>query len=378
MQDRTLQHTIELIHDTARDAGSWAEVGQQLQQLLGLDGWHLMRMNRGGTEVLTAGGERVSASAAERYDAHYGHIDPRLDLLRQAPPGTLCCDQDHFDDRFIARSEFYQDFLLPEGLRYVLGSRITTHDGPLHGGYLMGLLRGPERGVFAAETQALVHQLMPHLQRAFALKDQLEQLHERVAMLEAAVASTGPAVMTLDAEGRIRQADARAQAWLRAGSPVHSRHGRLQVTPEGLQPRLRQAIADCTRTRQPQALALALPGHTLTISPLQPTVAGRDVGSHSVLLCLISPTLRPRLPSEAQLKTLHGLTRAEARLARALTAGLTLEEHARRQDVRPATARSQLLAVFAKTGTHRQSELVRLIGAIPVTDPATDDGAAPA
>lgn len=366
MQDPALQHMIVLLHDAARGGAGWEDVGQQLQQLLGLDGWHLMRMNHGVTEVLTAGGERVSASAAARYDAHYGRIDPRLGLLRQARAGTLCCDHEHFDARFVARSEFYQDFLLPEGLRYVLGSRITADEADPQGGYLMGLLRGPERGVFSAETQARVQRLMPHLQRAFALKDQLEQLHEHARMLEAALEAAGPAALALDRSGRIRHADAQARGWLAAASPVLSRRGRLQLAAGGAaaQERLQAAIERCARSGEIQALAL--PGHTLTLSRMPARGVERADDRPALLLCLIAPTRRPRLPPVGQLVALLGLTPAEARLARGLAAGLSLEEHAEQQGVRLATVRTQLKAIFAKTGTHRQSDLVRLLDTIPV------------
>ena len=55
------------------------------------------------------------------------------------------------------------------------------------------------------------------------------------------------------------------------------------------------------------------------------------------------------------------LTAAEAQLALALADGATLEEVASRSRISPETARVHLKRVLAKSGTHRQSELVRLI-----------------
>ena len=55
------------------------------------------------------------------------------------------------------------------------------------------------------------------------------------------------------------------------------------------------------------------------------------------------------------------LTRAEARLAALVAAGTTPDGAARRLGVGRETVRSQLKAVFAKTGTHRQSELAALL-----------------
>ncbi|MGJ0491881.1 helix-turn-helix transcriptional regulator [Methylobacter sp.] len=55
------------------------------------------------------------------------------------------------------------------------------------------------------------------------------------------------------------------------------------------------------------------------------------------------------------------LTPAEARLCRALADGLTLNDYCTIWRVRISTARSQLRDVFAKTATHGQSDLMRLI-----------------
>jgi len=61
------------------------------------------------------------------------------------------------------------------------------------------------------------------------------------------------------------------------------------------------------------------------------------------------------------LRRLYGLTPAEARLAQALVAGEHLNDIAEHLGITKETARSQLKAVFAKTDTHRQAELVRVL-----------------
>lgn len=68
------------------------------------------------------------------------------------------------------------------------------------------------------------------------------------------------------------------------------------------------------------------------------------------------PGPHPRL-----LSSLFGLTAAEARLASAISAGASPEVAANRFGIARETARNQLKAVFAKTETHRQSELVVLL-----------------
>jgi DNA-binding CsgD family transcriptional regulator len=66
-------------------------------------------------------------------------------------------------------------------------------------------------------------------------------------------------------------------------------------------------------------------------------------------------------PKEALLANTFGLTPAEARVASMIAEGLNPEQAAQQLGISKATARNQLKAVFAKTATHRQGELVALL-----------------
>lgn len=82
-------------------------------------------------------------------------------------------------------------------------------------------------------------------------------------------------------------------------------------------------------------------------------------GPHSVLF-LIDLDATP-LPGTSCLEQIFGLTPAEARLTLLLVGGKTLVEIAQKLHVSIATVRTQLKAVFEKTRTHRQAELVVLV-----------------
>jgi DNA-binding CsgD family transcriptional regulator len=78
-------------------------------------------------------------------------------------------------------------------------------------------------------------------------------------------------------------------------------------------------------------------------------------------LILLSELRAKPAPDPAVVARAFGLSRAEARLASLIVGGLALDTAARRLGVSRETARSQLRSVFAKTATHRQSELVALL-----------------
>lgn len=80
------------------------------------------------------------------------------------------------------------------------------------------------------------------------------------------------------------------------------------------------------------------------------------------VLVLISSPRQRHAPGARDFSELFGLTAAEARLAKGLASGLDLTEYASRAAVSKETVRTQLKAVFAKTGVRRQADLVRVLG----------------
>lgn len=71
-------------------------------------------------------------------------------------------------------------------------------------------------------------------------------------------------------------------------------------------------------------------------------------------------------PAEAALALQFRLTPAEARLTAALLNGEHADDYAVRTGLSPHTVKTQLKAVFAKTGCGRQSDLMRIVLANPV------------
>jgi DNA-binding CsgD family transcriptional regulator len=80
----------------------------------------------------------------------------------------------------------------------------------------------------------------------------------------------------------------------------------------------------------------------------------------STLLTLNALGPKPGPPAAILARTFH-LTPAEAKLASVIARGASPKIAARELKISRETARNQLKSVFAKTDTHRQSELVALI-----------------
>jgi DNA-binding CsgD family transcriptional regulator len=88
----------------------------------------------------------------------------------------------------------------------------------------------------------------------------------------------------------------------------------------------------------------------------------RDILMQSTGVLILTPVTRPNAPPVELIQSLFDLTPAEAKVARGLAAGDTLEEIATANNLSRNTIRSQLRGALEKTGSRRQAELVALLG----------------
>ena len=79
-------------------------------------------------------------------------------------------------------------------------------------------------------------------------------------------------------------------------------------------------------------------------------------------MLILTPVARPNAPPVELIQSLFDLTPAEAKVARGLASGETLEEIAAANNLSRNTIRSQLRGALEKTGSRRQAELVALLG----------------
>jgi DNA-binding CsgD family transcriptional regulator len=82
-----------------------------------------------------------------------------------------------------------------------------------------------------------------------------------------------------------------------------------------------------------------------------------------IILMLTDLNTIHRLPMKV-LSEAFSLSPAEANVASRLAGGFSPEEIADQLQLSRETVRNQIKSIFAKTGTHRQGELIALIGRI--------------
>jgi DNA-binding CsgD family transcriptional regulator len=86
-----------------------------------------------------------------------------------------------------------------------------------------------------------------------------------------------------------------------------------------------------------------------------------SVAGGARVLLLLTDLGKRLVPKTRLIARTFALSVAEARIAERIAVGVSLEKAAEDLGISRETARNQLKAIFAKTGTHRQSELVALL-----------------
>jgi DNA-binding CsgD family transcriptional regulator len=190
------------------------------------------------------------------------------------------------------------------------------------------------------------------LRRAEAIVDVLE-LIDRPAFV-------------LDIAGRVTLLNPLAEALLRNDFMLS--HGVLRAVGRDNDAALQRLVSAVlappfpSSAAEEQPVAVHRSGRRPLIVRALPTIGLlADVFAHTRALLLVDDLEGAPTPSADTLPSVFGLTKTEARLAGSLAVSHDLAQAAEALEISTGTARNHLKAIFAKTETHRQSELISLI-----------------
>lgn len=208
----------------------------------------------------------------------------------------------------------------------------------------------------------LLDQMRPHLQRAAVMTARLgfERARASVLSLEA----VGMAAAVLRSDGRTVATNSLFDAMEATFRPAA--FGRIAIADRAADAALKAALATAGTERDTGARSFIIdrPSDTgaITVHLLPLKRNARDLMAGGDFLLIASAVGRSApAPGPIVLGALFGLTPAQARLAGLLAAGMALGGTAREMGITYETARSHLRAVFLKTGTKRQADLVALL-----------------
>lgn len=213
---------------------------------------------------------------------------------------------------------------------------------------------------YEAASVERVDAMRPHLARAgmMAARLRLEQAKATVATLEA----IGLAAAVMSAAGRVVAANGLLEEM--RSTFIAAAHGRIALTNVAANALFQDAVANNRHDEVirsiPVPSADGQPPLVMHLLPIRR--AAHDIFSGADMLLVATPVNASAIvPSPSILAGLFDLTPAEARLAASLSQGRPLKDAAADSNITFKSGRTYLERIFAKTGTHRQSELVALL-----------------
>ena len=271
-------------------------------------------------------------------------------------------DQDILSPEEIQRSGLHNELLAPLGVKWWAGVGFWA------GSVLWGLSlqRTPKEGAFDEYDKSALACIADRLTEAATLSKAvggavlsgITNALNLVKQPTLALDRTGSVLDVNAAAARIFDDDLRVRNWRlvvrdqRAKSALDKLIDQLRTTPEA--DLFAQTPIVVSRRAKRPFLIRTLPIAAAARSPF--------LGARALLLLSDLDSQRGAQPQ--LLSQVFGLSRSEAKLAAIIAAGYSPQEAAEQLGIARETARNQLKAVFAKTGTHRQGELVALLSTL--------------
>ncbi|MGD9598381.1 MAG: helix-turn-helix transcriptional regulator [Steroidobacteraceae bacterium] len=309
---------------------------------------------------------RAGKQGPEVYHAAYSQfemfsMDPFVGL-----PVDRVVTIDEMIDTSWRSGEFYETFLAPNDIRYIMGADMVTEGGA---DCRLRITRPQGAVDFSAQDKALCQALLPHVRRAVTLHSRIERIETELLMYSTTMDRMLVGTVVFDEKGAVMRTNRIADEVLAEKDGIRISQGRLHAEFPAEDRELQRLIK----------AALAQPGAAPAVpQPMSVTrVSGRaslgvlvrsvppgewpdDRHRPTAVAFIRDPGRKSQLSLE-MVRHLFGLTGAEAALALLLANGYTLDEAAVELKIRKNTIRAHLRSIFAKTGVRRQTTLIHLL-----------------
>lgn len=311
--------------------------------------------------------------------AHYSKLSERNDLLLRNPGLSVIYDRMFFSEAEMDYSEMYR-WRAGFDFRYFIGGQLVRTESTLS---MAAVQRSRRQGhATQLEIEAFAA-FRPHLGRGLQIQDRLVALEQESSSAWTVIEDASFGIVVLTDDRRIWRCNREAERIMAEGGEIDGQGGKLAARRPVDNAALQRLIAGAVETAHGRgrdggvgggggSMALAKRAgprpYAVLVAPVPERAALLSLAAPAVMVLLTDPDRAPETPAQL-LRRVYGLTRKEAQLALALAGGATLANAAEGLRIAEGTARRHLAAIFARTGIHRQSDLVRLILSLPPTRP---------
>lgn len=372
--DENLNHLINLLYQSLEDETGWEPFLHELNALLGTQVVHMIAQDKNNEAISFSSHANVSVESEFAYLHKYQFVELRLQHLIGKEPGYWVHDFETVGEEVMAVHPIYQEFLLPANVKY---SSICKLMDDARAVVFFGVFNSPSQGPISAECLNFLNQLLPHMCRVCRLTLQSFTYSTQALVGHTLVSKLRQPVILVSVHGEVMHVNESAKRMLEATNLVCIEQGRLQMPVKYRQMFLQDCAAMEIAIKKEGSLDIGT-FKTLQISSateyktlyafytmLPPQRMMRAYGLRPlVMLFFYHPESAPKVDASI-LNAAFGLTPAECRIAILLAEGVSQKDIAIKLSIKHDTVRKQLHAVYQKTATNQQSELIRLMLHLP-------------
>jgi DNA-binding CsgD family transcriptional regulator len=354
---------IDRIYESSFLPELWPQVLGELSDLAGGRGGVLFVAN---TEI---GIFRWAASARIREDLEAyvagGWLgrDLRQGRLVASRHAGFLIDDDLFSPDELAHDPTIRDYYRARGLGWTAITGVPLPTGDMA---ILTVEREYENGPVERSAVTMLDALRPHLARGALMSARLQM--ERARAASEALSFIGLPALVFDERGVVTAANPLVQAL--TGYLRWRARDQVSLKDLAADALFQQSVATIGLEDVPPVRSFAIrdadakPALVAHVIPIRRNV--RDLFTLAAGVLVLTPLTLPDAPPVELIRSLFDLTPAEARVARSLAAGDTVDEIASGAAVSSNTVRTQVRGILEKTGCHRQAEVIALLGGIVV------------
>lgn len=363
-----LSALIGNIYDASLDPAQWSSVLAKLSGFVGGPASGLYAKDataRTGNIFYHDGG--IPAHYVQLYFDKYVKLDPSNTAHFFAEIERPMTTSDFMPYEEFLETRFYNEWAKPQRL---VDHVTVALDKSATSVAMFGVFRHERDGLADEDTRARMRLIAPHVRRAVLIGRAIDLKTTRDASLAETVDGLAAGMFLVDAGGRIVHANAAGHAMLADADFLRANGARLVAADAAADQTLQEIFAaagsgDAALGVKGIAVPLAARGGERFVAHVLPLTSGarRRAGAAyaaAAALFVHKAALATLAPPEIIAKT-YNLTPTELRVLLAIVEVGGAPEVAEALGIGEGTVKTHLKRLFAKTGTRRQADLVKIV-----------------
>ena len=323
-----------------------------------------------GTLALAEHAPGRASDAILEHVREYHRCDPHIAHVAAQPVGEVLNTLDSFPLQEYRDHRFYREYWAAYDVVSLLGAKVAENDEFVA---MIGMSRTRDVRQYSRDDVALFRRYMHHLKAAFEIAKFLAKMRAEAIVGQRLMQSSPRPMILLAHDQTVLATNDAATLLLQSADACHVRDGQFHCRANDSAAQLLEVIAAfnspaLSDAHQPRRDRRAFRIHGADGSPvwcsawdMRPDMVMGLFGPAAAVLLTLTPQQFSQPADPLWLGSMFDLTPAEARVAGALMTGAALESIAAQHRVSLGTVRAQLRSIYAKTGTHRQAQLVALL-----------------